>query len=174
MTLLRPRLLLRVALAIVLAGVLAVRLSRRAPAPAPPSLPASAVVVSVASGTPPSPRRAASPAELALVAPLAPGVDLGSFAVREIRGVDRGVMEVICAKDKRVVRLEVALVDPEGVVPPATAGRYAIYYSLRGATPEEGELLARKLAAVLNANAAVPPPEGMTSFKPDPKPGTTL
>ena len=82
-------------------------------------------------------------------------------------------MRVVFARKDAVVRLDVALVDPEGPVPPATAGRYAVYYSLRGATPEDGERLAKKLAGVIARNAA-PPPAGMTTFKPDPNAGTEL
>jgi hypothetical protein len=125
---------------------------------------------SVASSAPP-----AGPAELALIAPLVPGGALLDFAVREIRAVDRGRLRVVCVKDKAVVRLDVALLDPEGVLPPASAGRYAVFYSLRGATPEDGERLAHKLARVIEPNAAKgPPPPGMTTFTPDQRPPTEL
>jgi hypothetical protein len=116
----------------------------------------------------------AGAAELSLVAPLVPGSKLGGFVIREIRGVERGRERVVCAHDDAVVRLDVMLADPEGTLPPATAGRYAVFYSLRGATPEDGERLARKLAAVITANAAAPEPPGMTTFTPNTKPAMTL
>ena len=119
--------------------------------------------------------RPAGSAELALVAPIVPGGVLLDFAVREIRAVDRGRLRVVCVKDKAVVRLDVALLDPEGALPPATAGRYAVFYSLRGATPEDGERLARKLARVIEAHASTPPPPpGMSTFTPDERPPTEL
>jgi hypothetical protein len=140
----------------------------RAPAtPAPPPSSASAT----ASSAPPRP---AGPAELALVAPLAPGSDLIGFTVREIRAVERGRLRVVCVKDKAVVRLDVALLDPDGALPPASAGRYAVFYSLRGAAPEDGDRLSRKLARILEAHAAAPPPPGMTTFTPEARPATEL
>ena len=82
-------------------------------------------------------------------------------------------MRVVVARKDAVVRLDIALADPEGPVPPATAGRYAIFYSLRGATPDDGERLAKKLAAAISRNGA-PPPAGMTTFTPNPNSGTEL
>jgi hypothetical protein len=160
--------------AMALVAVLAHRVVRRGsstlPSPAPmleaPSRPAASTDV-----LPPNP---AGPAELALVSPLAPGSALAGFVIREIRGVERGRLRVVCARERAVVRLDVALVDPEGPLPPAVAGRYAVFYSLKGATPEEGERLAQKLAKAIGANAAVEPPPGMTTFKPDPTPATEL
>lgn len=108
------------------------------------------------------------------MAPLVAGGKLLDFAVREVRAVDHGRLRVVCVKDKAVVRLDVALLDPEGALPPASAGRYAVFYSLRGGTPEDGERLALKLARVIEAHASMPPPPGMTTFTPDEKPPTEL
>ncbi len=108
------------------------------------------------------------------MAPLEAGRSLGGFTVREVRGVEDGSMLVVCVKDRATVKLQVALADPEGALPPATAGRFAVYYSLRGATPAEGESLAKKLAEILRKNPDVPPPLGMTTFAPGEKPGTSL
>ncbi len=122
----------------------------------------------------------AGTAELRLVAPLTPGSDLGGFTVREIRGVEQGHMRLVCAQGKAVVRLDIALADadPDGgdaPSPPATAGRYAIFYSLRGgATPDDGDRLSQQLARVVQPNLAGPTPEGMTVFRPGPKAGTEL
>jgi len=146
---------------------------RKSHAPAPPLGSASAIANSANSADPGHTVAPAKPEELAVVAPLAPGTELGGFAVRDITGVQRGRMRVVLAKKDAVVRLDIALADPEGPVPPATTERYEIYYSLRGGTPEDGERLAKKLAAVITKNAA-PPPAGMTKFIPDPKGGTEL
>jgi hypothetical protein len=129
-----------------------------------------------ASSTAEAPLPPAGSAELALVAPLTAGSTIGGFTVRAVHGVQDGVFRVVCAKDKAVVRLDVALLDDsEGAPsPPATAGRYAIYYSLRGATPEEGEQLATKLARAISGNASALVPPGLAPFKPKPKPGMSL
>jgi hypothetical protein len=122
----------------------------------------------------------ATTAELGLVAPLAPGSDLGGFGVREIRGVDQGHMRVVCAKGKEVVRLDIALADTDADAgdapsPAASVGAYAIFYSLRGgATPADGEVLSLALALVVKANAAMPPPPGMAPFRPSVKKGMDL
>ncbi len=155
------------ALVLALATTVACRKSH---APAPPLGSASAIANSAEPAHTVAP---ATPQELAVVAPLAAGSELGGFVVRDIAGVQRGRMRVVLAKKDAVVRLDIALVDPEGPTPPATTERYAIYYSLRGGTPEDGERLAKKLAAVITKNAA-PPPAGMTKFIPNPKAGTEL
>jgi hypothetical protein len=134
-------------------------------------------VSSAASTTPEAPLPPAGSAELALVAPLRDGSTFGGFTVRAVHGVHGGVFRIVCAKDKALVRLDIALLDEsEGAAsPPATAGRYAIYYSVRGgATPEDGEQLATRLARVLRANASAAVPPGLTPFKPNPKPGISL
>jgi hypothetical protein len=120
---------------------------------------------------PPSP----SGEELALLSPLAAGSELAAgFEVRSIHGVEDGAMRVVCAKDDATVRLLVALADPEGPTAPATAGKYAVYYSLRNAVPEDGEKLAQALGKLLEKHQEPTPPRGMTKFVPKEKPGTTL
>jgi hypothetical protein len=144
----------------------------RADPPGPDPAPSSSTPASA----PPPHRggRPASAAELGVLAPLAPGSVLGGFTIREIRAVEHGTLRVVCARGNEVVRLDVALADPEGALPPATAGRYAIFYSLRGAAPEDGDRLAQDFAAVIATNAAAPVPAGMTTFTPDAKPGMAL
>lgn len=112
--------------------------------------------------------------ELALIAPIARGSEIDGFIVRDVRGVEDGRMRLVCVRDEAVVRLDVALLDPDGPLPPASAGRYAVYYSLKGATPEDGDKLAKRLAAALGAHVDSPPPAGMTRFIPRDKPGTRL
>jgi hypothetical protein len=123
---------------------------------------------------PPSPPKPAGPAELALIAPLAKGSDLGGFEVQEIAGVDEGTMRVVCAKEKAVVRLYVALADEDGAPAPATAGKFAVFYAAHGATPEDAERLSKKLASMIGSNTGAAVPAGMTTYTPKPKPATTL
>jgi hypothetical protein len=148
-------------------------------APAPPSVAPPPLPRPTSVARPIRPPATATPVELAVVAPLAPGSDLGGFVVREIRGVERGRMRVVCEKGRDTVRLDVALdgAAPDagaGALPPATAGKFAIFYALDGgATPEDGERLAKALAVVIGRGKA-PPPPGMTPFTPGPKPPTAL
>lgn len=111
--------------------------------------------------------RLASAAELALLAPLGPGATLGDFEVTEVLPIgDAGTLRVVCARDGVGVALDVALADKDGPRPPASTGRYAIFYALRGASQEEGERLALALAAFLEHNAAAPIPPGMGPYRP--------
>ena len=91
-----------------------------------------------------------------------------------IDAVEEGTLRVVCGKGKGVVRLFVALADENGAAAPATAGRFAVFYAVRGVLPEDGEKLAKKLAEVIGANTGAAAPAGMTTFKPKPKPGTVL
>jgi hypothetical protein len=112
--------------------------------------------------------RAASAAELALVAPLAPGSALADFVVTEVLPIgDSGALRVVCARGEVGVALDVALAAEGEPTPPARAGRYAIFYALRGATPAEGEQLAAALAAFLEHNAGAATPAGMGPYRPD-------
>jgi hypothetical protein len=119
-------------------------------------------------GVEPVKRPAAGPAELALLAPLGPGSALVDFEVAEIHAVgDEGTLRVLCERGEAIVALDVGLVAEAGPTPPATAGRYAIFYNtLRGATPKEGERLAMALAAILEQNATAPTPPGMAPYTP--------
>ncbi|MDI1431122.1 hypothetical protein [Polyangium sorediatum] len=132
--------------------------------------PTDASPLPVVSSRPAPAPRPAGPAELALVAPLAPGSTLDGFAVREIRAVQDGVLTLVCEKDRAAVRLSVALAVDDGPTPPAFAGKYAVFYSARGSDPADGERLAKALAAILEKHPDVPVPPGMTSFVPTPIP----
>jgi hypothetical protein len=137
------------------------------------SAPAATVVAGDGTARPP-PLPPAGAEELALVSPLAKGSELGGWEVRDIHGVQDGVMRLVCVKAQATVRLDVALAADDGPEPPATAGKYAVYYSLKGAFPEEGLALAQKLAKVLEPHKDAPAPPGMTKFVPKEKKGTTL
>ena len=111
--------------------------------------------------------RSASAAELAVLAPLVPGAALADFVVREIVGVGgEGSLRVVCERGPVGVALDVALAAEGGPAPPARSGRYAVFYALRGASPAEGEGLARALAAVLEHNAGVASPPGLRPYGP--------
>ena len=110
----------------------------------------------------------ATAAEMALIAPLTKGSSLGGWDVLRVEGVDQGTLRVVCVNGRSVVRLDVALAADGGPAPPATAGKYAVFYSLKDASPEDGERLAKELARVVEKNAAAPPPPGMTPFVPKP------
>ena len=105
---------------------------------------------------------------MALLSPLAPGAKLGDFELVELHGVDGGVIEIACRKGSARIVLTVGLLASGGPSPPASTDRYAVFYSLRGAAPEDGERVAKALAAVLEANRAVPPPPGLGPFVPRP------
>jgi hypothetical protein len=120
---------------------------------------------------------------MALVAPLAKGSSLGGWEVIRIEGTDdRGALRVVCVKERSAVRLYIALAaqnndnnnnnnnntDAKNPEPPATAGQYAIFYSLKDAAPEDGERLAIALAAIVEKNKDAPPPSSMTPFVPRP------
>jgi hypothetical protein len=117
-------------------------------------------------------RRPANAAELALVAPLAPGSRLADYEVVRIEGVERGALRVVCAKEQAVVRLDVALAADDGPPPPATAGRYAIFWNAHDAPLDEAERLAKALAEVVKKNAGAPVPEGLGPFTPRAVPQT--
>jgi hypothetical protein len=114
------------------------------------------------------PPRPPNPAELALIAPLDKGAKLADFEVAEVHGVDRGVLEIVCQKGAARIVLSVALLAEGGPSPPASTDRYAVFYSLRGAAPEDGERVAKALVTVLEAHRTVPPPPGLGPFVPRP------
>lgn len=113
--------------------------------------------------------RPASPAELSILAPAVPGSKLADWDIRAVHGVDRGTMEVVCEKDGARVVLSIALAADGGPEPPVSTDRYAVFYSVRGATTEDADRLAKALAELLRANQAVPPPGGLGPFVPRPR-----
>jgi len=108
--------------------------------------------------------------ELALVAPLVVGSSLGDFEVVEIDAIQKGVLDVVCRKGRSVVRLWIALASDKGPEPPAQAGKYAVFYSVRGGDPADAERLAKALADVVGKHADVPVPKRLTEFVPAPIP----
>jgi len=128
--------------------------------------PSSAARTTATDDTPPRP---ASAAELAILAPAAPGGSLEGFDLRAVRVSGRGVVELLCEKASAHVTLYVAALVEGGPAPPASTDRYAVFYSLRGATPEDGERLSTALAKLLQENRAVPPPPGLGPFVPRPR-----
>ncbi|EYF08133.1 hypothetical protein [Chondromyces apiculatus] len=115
---------------------------------------------------PPAPVPAGA-AERAILAPLAEGASLGDFEVLDIQAVNaEGAVRLHCVRDRAKVRLDVALVTEDGPEPPAFTDRYAVFYSLKNASPEDGERLARALAEILKKNESAPTPPGMKPFTP--------
>ncbi len=140
--------------------------------PAPGASPAdSAAPSSTAAGTTVTEEapRPASAAELAIVAPAAPGAKLADWDIRAVHGVNRGTLEIVCEKGAARVVLSIALAAQGGPEPPVSTDRYAVFYSSRGATPEDGERLAGALAELLRANQATPLPPGLGPFVPRPR-----
>jgi hypothetical protein len=120
---------------------------------------------------PPPPAPPAGPDVLALLAPIVVGSTSKGWQVEEIRAVQGGTFRIVFAqeKDKGRVLLDVALNDEEGVVPPATAGRYAVYYAAKRALPEDGDRLAKLLARTIEKHLDAPTPAGLGKFKARPK-----
>ncbi len=127
----------------------------------PPPVPSATAARSVERPPPP-----AGPAELALIAPLTVGGALGDFTVREVQAVQKGVLNIVCVKDRSTVRLWIALGSENGPQPPAEADKYAIYYSVRNADSSDAERLAKALAEIVGKHSDVPVPQGMTEFVP--------
>lgn len=113
-------------------------------------------------------RRVADAAELAVVAPIAPGSRLAGYEVVRVEGAERGAMRVVCAKGRGVVRLDVALRADAGAEPAATAGPYAIFWGAHNAPLDEAEAVARALAEVVKRNAAAPTPSSLGPWAPPP------
>lgn len=117
----------------------------------------------------PRPPRPANQAESAIVAPLAPGADLAGYQVKKLEWEDPGLLDVVLQKGAARIVLTVAMLGKGGLEPPAQTARYAVFYSLRGADPDDGERTAKALAAVLEANESAPPPPGLAAFVPRPR-----
>ncbi len=122
------------------------------PHPAPSSTPITTAAASEA-----------SPAELAVLAPLRVGGSLRGFDITAIDH-DVGMVQMVCRRDHATVRLDVTLAADAGPTPPAMAGPYAVFYEIDGASQAAGEELALALAAVLQRNSAAPPPPSLTRF----------
>jgi hypothetical protein len=107
----------------------------------------------------------ASDTELALVAPLHEGSNLAGFEIAEIDPVTgSGLLRLVCRQGGATVRLDVGLAAAGSPPPPATAGRYAVFYGVEHASAADGERLALALSAILQANASAPTPQGMGPF----------
>lgn len=110
----------------------------------------------------------AGPAELAILAPIVVGSTSKGWKVEAIHAVRDGTVTVRFIEEKGdgVLDLLVALNSDEGVLPPATAGRYAVFYEAHRAVPEDGERLAQVLARILEKNQRAPVPPGLGRFEP--------
>lgn len=124
--------------------------------------------VSSSKAVPPAPPPAgpAGPEELALIAPLVIGSKLGDYEITKIHAIHKGVLEIVCRHDRSQVRLSIALLSEKGPAPPAQAGKYAVFYSLRNGDPAEAERLAKSLAEIVEKHSDVAVPKGMTEFVP--------
>jgi hypothetical protein len=111
-----------------------------------------------------APPRPPSPEEQALVTKLLPDNKLEDFAVREVHGADHSPLEIVCVKDAARVVLSIARSVEGGPAAPASAGPYAVFYSVRGTGSDEGERLAKALAKRLEANLSAPVPAGLGPF----------
>ena len=113
----------------------------------------------------------AGPVELAILAPIVVGSTSKGWKVRAISAVHEGsiVVSFVEEKGKGAVDLLVAASAEDEVAPPATAGRYAVFYSVRLALPEDGDRLARVLAKVIEKNQDAPVPPGLRPFQPQPR-----
>ena len=163
--------ILSAALAVVaLAAILAPRLTREREVDPAPFLVSNGVPGARASASAaPLP---AGPAELAILAPIVVGSTSKGWKVEAIHAVREGTIIVSFAEEKGdgVLDLLVALRSDDGVLPPATAGRYAVFYEARRAVPEDGERLAKVLARTLEKNQSAPVPPGLGLFEPRPTP----
>lgn len=114
-----------------------------------------------------APRQSASAADRAFLGALREGSPLAGYEVVAVAPVgDDGVLRIACRRDGAVVQLLVALASREGPSPPASAGRYAVFYSAPPARSADGPRLALALAEVLRANARAPAPHGLGPFAP--------
>jgi len=94
------------------------------------------------------------------------GSSLADFEVIEIHAIQKGVLDVVCRKGRAAMRLSIALASDKGPEPPATAGKYAVFYSVRSGDPADAERLAKALAEIVGKHSDVPVPQGMTEFVP--------
>jgi len=113
------------------------------------------------------PATPAGAAELAVVAPLTAGADLGGWTVDGIEGVHDGAIAVVLRRNEQQFRLRVALDAPGGPLAPARVGRYAIYYT-GGIDGAEAQSLATALQAVIATHPDVEPPPGLGAIRVEP------
>ncbi len=108
----------------------------------------------------------AGPVELAILAPIVVGSTSKGWKIEAISAVHEGAITVrfVEEKGRGVVDLFVSASSDDGAPPPATAGRYAIFYSVRRALPEHGDRLAGVLARAIEKNAAAPVPPGLAPY----------
>jgi hypothetical protein len=113
----------------------------------------------------------AGPVELAILAPIVVGSTSKGWKVAAISAVHEGaiVVSFVEEKGKGAVDLLVVASAEDEVAPPATAGRYAVFYSARLALPEDGDRLARVLARAIEKNQDAPVPAGLRPFQPQPR-----
>lgn len=114
------------------------------------------------SAGPPAKAPPAGSAELALLAPVAPGSSFEGWTVRSVSKVHEGSIRIELDRGSERATLTVHAAKG-GPPPPATAGPYAVYYSAKSAT--EGDRLARALAAVLSRHLDLPVPAGLAGFR---------
>jgi hypothetical protein len=112
------------------------------------------------------PASSAGPEELALIAPLVVGGSLLDFEVVEIQALQKGVLNIVCRKGRSNVRLWIALAAEKSPEPPAEAGKYAVFYSVRSGDPVDAEKLTKALAEIVKKHSDVPVPKGMAEFVP--------
>ena len=124
--------------------------------------------VASAAVAPPPP---AGPVELGILAPIVVGSTSKGWKVEAISAVHEGaiVVSFVEEKGKGAVDLLVVASAEDEVAPPATAGRYAVFYSVRLALPEDGDRLARVLARAIEKNQDAPVPPGLRPFQPQPR-----
>lgn len=136
--------------------------------PALKPAPIGARAIASAKAAPPPP---AGPVELAILAPIVVGSTSKGWKVQAISAVHEGAIVVSFAeeKGKGVVDLLVVTSAEDEVAPPATAGRYAVFYSTCLALPEDGDRLARVLAKAIEKNQDAPVPPGLRPFQPQPR-----
>ncbi len=135
--------------------------------PAPKPAPIGARAITSDEVAPPP----AGPVELAILAPIVVGSTSKGWKVQAISAVHEGaiVVSFVEEKGKGAVDLLVVASAEDEVAPPATAGRYAVFYSTRLALPEDGDRLARVLARAIEKNQDAPVPPGLRPFQPRPR-----
>ena len=143
--------------------IAAIFVLRLLPKPAPVRL---GGIASAAVAPPP-----AGPIELGILAPIVVGSTSKGWKVEAISAVHEGaiVVSFVEEKGKGAVDLLVVASAEDEVAPPATAGRYAVFYSVRLALPEDGDRLARVLARAIEKNQDAPVPPGLRPFQPQPQ-----